>query len=142
MGIKEGCPAGDESQDSGAEGPPDQGVIFQLLVNPCRSIRAGLNQDDSTGDPFRPAEHTQHIRAEEHVIGQVTQLLVNVEGLGEENDLDLVVSLELEPVTDFRLEILEVAVVPDHSDFINEKEGLRGDLFETDIVVVDMDAAI
>ena len=142
MGIKEWSPLGDKCEDPRAERPPEQGIIFQLLVNACRSIGARLNQDNSTGNPLRPAEHPQHIRAKVHIISQIPEFLIYVESLGKENDLDLVVSLELEPVTNFGFEVFVVPIVPDHAHFIYQEEGLRRDFLESDIFVIDIDAAV
>ena len=61
-----------------------------------------------------------------HIVRKVTELHINVKGLREQINSDLVMTLELEPIAYFGLEALILPVIPDHADLINKDNGIFG----------------
>jgi hypothetical protein len=51
-------------------------------------------------------------------------------------------SLELEPITDLIFEILEVTIVPDHTNFIDQEHGVRRNVEKAYIIVINEIAAV
>ena len=71
-----------------------------------------------------------------HIISKVTELHVNVKGLREQINSDLVMTLELEPVPNLRFEALIFPVIPDHADLVDKDNGIFGKVvftYERDI---------
>ena len=55
-----------------------------------------------------------------HFICQIPELNINIKSLAEEIDFDMIMTLQLKPVTYFRPESFKVTVIPDHAHFINK----------------------
>lgn len=142
MGIKEGCISWDKGKDARSEQPEQQGIELQFLINPGWSIALRFCQDHTAADALGPAEHPEKIGTEIHFVGEVTQLLINIECLRKQKYLDLIMTLEFEPVTNFCFEILEISIVPDHTNLIHQENRPGRDIEKTDIVIVDVMAAV
>ncbi len=71
-----------------------------------------------------------------HIISKITELHVNIKGLREQINRNLIVTLELEPVPNLGLEALVFPVIPYHADLINKDNRIFGKVvftYERDI---------
>jgi hypothetical protein len=117
----------------------EQGIKFELIHHTRFRLRiTGSFRDiQEFQNPFAIGEDPEFLLQKEHFIRQLPELLINVKILGSHDDLHMTVSLKFEPVSDLRLEVFEISIIPDHTDFIDNQEGVRGELIESDLRVID-----
>lgn len=106
------------------EGPVPKRFEGQGFSDTGFGLSRGFSKGDVLRDAFSHGEDTGNIGMKEHTITKVTELLVNVEGLGGHVDNTVIMALELEEVTDRGLEVFEVPGIPHHAHFIQEKHGI------------------
>ena len=106
------------------ESPVPKRFEGQAFSNAGFGIGGRFSKSDVLRDAFSHGEDTGNIGMKEHTVTEVTELLVNVEGLGGHIDDTVIMALELEEVTDGGLEVFEVPGIPHHTHFIQEKHGI------------------
>ena len=55
-----------------------------------------------------------------HIIGQITELLINIKSLTEEIYTTMMMPLITKPFDNFRIHLFEVTIIPNKADFIYE----------------------
>lgn len=107
------------------QGPIPEGQDFQVLRDTGFRFTGRFCDDYLTNDAAAKSKHPQEVAMQEHTIAEVTELFIYVKGLRGHVNGNLVMALELEKITDLGLEGLIVTVVPNHTDFVQEKERIR-----------------
>ncbi|MCQ4769546.1 hypothetical protein NE579_03565 [Intestinimonas massiliensis] len=111
------------SRDIG-KGPFPEGAYFEVLGDTGFRFTGRFRNNYFPGDSFSKGKDASAVRMQIHAVTEVPELFVHVEGLGSHVDLYMIMTLKLEEVADLGLEGLIVAVVPDHTDLIQQKEGV------------------
>ena len=73
-------------------------------------------------DALAIGKDPEHLLKKKHIIGKVTYFFIHIKALTCAHDLNTTVALELEPITDGDRETLKIAIIPYHTDFVNDKE--------------------
>lgn len=94
----------------------------QIFADAGFSLGGRLGEDNFAGDAFANGEYTEKVSMEVHSIRQIAEFLVNVKGLRGHIDLNVIVALKLEEVTDTGLEYLVVTIIPNHTYLVQEQE--------------------
>lgn len=92
-----------------------------------------MHNGDLFRDPAGNGKAVEKVLDNVKVIGQIPDLLVHVKGLGEEIDHVPVLALVLKIDLYVFREGLEIPVVPDHTDLINQDQGIRRELTFSEI---------
>lgn len=126
----------DKGKPPGTAPEQQKGIKLQVLINLARGLSRSFIEDCPLDNPFGIGENPEFLFDKVHFIRKVTDFLVNIKSLGEQIDSDFTVALELEPVPDLGVEVFEIAVVPDHADFINEENRVGGEFYISNIFVI------
>lgn len=95
VGIEELAPFGNVGQR-----PLPEGANDQVFGNAAFRFTGGLSDDHFTGDTLSQGKHSQEVLVEKHTVTKVTDFFVHIKGLGSHINLDVVMTLEFEEVTD------------------------------------------
>ena len=131
-------PMGDEGEEHRPAPEQQQGIEFQIFIYPGRSVGSGLHQ---TGDPEDPAAigpDPEEGLDQVHLITQIPDFLIDVEGLRGHDNSQVIMTLELEEIADSRIKIFEASIVPDHTYLINNDQRLRRERAVTDIRIINL----
>lgn len=109
--------------------PEEQERVKFHIIRKMRltlGIFAGMDNGNLFIDAPSQGKTVAEVPNQVHLVCQITQFLVYVEGLREEIDCVVVVPLELEVIAGVVLEVFEISRVPDHANLIHEYDCLRG----------------
>lgn len=127
----------DEGKEDGAAPEQERAVKLEVLVNPGGAVGGGLYQtrdpEDTTAKSPDPEKRFNQV----HLITEVTDFLVYVKGLRSHYNRQMVMTLELEEITDSGIKIFEASVVPNHADLINDDQTFRRECFVAYVLVAD-----
>lgn len=87
------------------------------------SFRGGLSDNHFANNTFAEGKNTHEIGMKKHTIAEIAKLLVYIESLACHVDFYMVMTLELEEVTDSGFEYLVIAIIPNHANFIEQEQG-------------------
>ena len=97
MRIEELSPIGNECANATAKKPKQRAINNHVIVNTGRTIRAGMDNYRLTDDMLCNDEDTKILIDQEHIIGQIAKLLINIKGLRKEIDPAFMMTLISEP---------------------------------------------
>lgn len=105
--------------------PSEDGIETEIVRNAGVGSPSSFNEgnlpDDGPGDAY----NIPYVSLKVHAIGQIAELLVDVERLGVNDYLTMILPLELEKLGVTLIEALEIPGIPDQPGLVDEEDRLR-----------------
>lgn len=102
--------------------PVPEGEHYKVLRDAGFGFRGRLGDYNFADDSFSDGKNTSKILMEVHSITEITNLLIDVESLRSHIDLDMIMALQLEEITNTGFKYLIVSIIPDHTNLIQKQQ--------------------
>ena len=129
----------DEGEDPGAAPEKQQAVPFQDVGNSCVGVRRWPDQIGLHDDPFTVAEDTQFVAQQVYAVTDTSdELVYEVEGLAQDINLDLFMTLVDQPGTKMFRKFLELPIIHKFTGFLDKQHRSGRQIVLANVFIVDM----